>query len=142
MGRECTETVSYAPGPTLTSSAPEIGVIDDDVSVLRALHLFLEVAGFKVETFSSAEEFLVSPCLERARCLVLDVQLGGMSGFELSDCLAATQHQIPLIFITAHDDAQTRERARRAGAVKYLPKPFDEDALIQAIHSALGGPCR
>src|SRR5713226_5815894 len=89
----------------------------DDASVLRALHLFLEVAGFKVETFSSAEEFLVSPCLERARCLVLDVQLGGMSGFELSDCLAATQHQIPLIFITAHDDAQTRERARRAGAV-------------------------
>ena len=139
MGRECTETVSSARGPALTSSAPEIGVIDDDVSVLRALHLFLEVAGFKVETFSSAEEFLVSPCLERARCLVLDVQLSGMSGFELSDFLASTRYRIPLIFITAHDDAQTRERARRAGAVEYLRKPFDEDALIQAIRSALGG---
>jgi FixJ family two-component response regulator len=140
MECESTETLSFARGSALTSSVPEIGVIDDDVSVLRALHLFLEVAGFKVETFSSAEEFLVSPCLERARCLVLDVQLGGMSGFELSDLLATKQHQIPLIFITAHDDAQTRERARRAGAVEYLPKPFDEDALIQAIRTALGGP--
>ncbi len=65
-----------------------------------------------------------------------------MSGFDLSDCLAATRHQIPLIFITAHDDEQTRERARRAGAVEYLPKPFDEDTLIRAIHSALGDSSR
>jgi FixJ family two-component response regulator len=139
MSSEATETVSFAREPTLTLLPLEIGVVDDDPSVLRALRLFLEVAGFKVGTFSSAEEFLVSVCLERARCLVVDVQLGGMSGFDLSDYLAATEHRIPLIFITAHDSEQTRERAKRAGAVAYLLKPFDEDALIRAIHSALGG---
>lgn len=138
MSGEATETVAFAGEPT-TLSPLGIGVVDDDASVLRALRLFLEVAGFEVGTFSSAEEFLVSACLEKARCLVVDVQLGGMSGFDLSDYLAATRHRIPLIFITAHDNEQTRERAKRAGAVGYLPKPFDEDALIRAIHSSLGG---
>ena len=71
-------------------------------------------------------------------CLVLDVHLGGLSGFELQERLSEAPVQIPIIFITAHDDPPTRERARRAGAVEYLRKPFDEHALIGAIDKALG----
>ena len=139
MAGESAKMVHIAPEPTASSSMPEIGVVDDDTSVLRALHLFLKVAGFRVATFTSAEDFLRSEDLERVQCLVLDVQLGGMSGFDLSDYLAASQRRIPLIFVTAHADAQTRERAKRAGAVEYLRKPFDEDVLVRAIRKAVGG---
>jgi FixJ family two-component response regulator len=116
-----------------------IGIVDDDVSLLRALQRLLRAAGFAVETFRSAEEFLPSARRAGLRCLVLDVHLGGMSGFDLQRQLAGLGEPLPVIFITAHDDAETRERARRAGAVAYLPKPFDEKALVEAIHRAIDG---
>jgi FixJ family two-component response regulator len=116
-----------------------IGIVDDDVSLLRALQRLLRAVGFTVETFQSAEEFLASERRAGLRCLVLDVHLGGMSGFDLHQRLASLGEPIPIVFITAHDDSETRERARRAGAVEYLRKPFDEQALVQAIHKAIDG---
>jgi FixJ family two-component response regulator len=113
-----------------------ICVIDDDASLLRALQRLLVAGGFSVETFGSAEDFLVSKHRSTADCLVLDVHLGGLGGFELHDRLVAAGSRIPTVFITAYDDATTRARARRAG--DYLRKPFDDESLIGAIERAIG----
>jgi FixJ family two-component response regulator len=121
----------------LASQAPAVCVVDDDASLLRALQLLLRAAGFKVFAFGSAEEFLLAAQAERPRCLVLDVHLGRLSGFDLHERLTAAGLSIPTIFITAHDDAPTRERARRAGAIGYLRKPFDDNALIASVERAL-----
>jgi FixJ family two-component response regulator len=112
-----------------------IGVVEDDPSFLRALRRLLGAAGFSVAAFASAEEFLASDSARATSCLVLDVHLGGMSGFDLQQTLATAGAPIPTIFITAHDDPVTHERAR--SGVAYLRKPFREDALIGAIHQAL-----
>lgn len=127
----------YAPSPVRRGSAV-VGVVDDDPSLLRALKRLLVAGGFTVKVFSSAEEFLESAHGRNANCLVLDVHLGGLSGFELNDRLIAAGTRIPVVFITAHDDPITRARARQLGAVAYLPKPFDDASLIGAIHLALG----
>ena len=116
--------------------SPLVSVVDDDASLLRALGRLLRAAGFTVEAFTSAEQFLDSQHRVPPRCVVLDVRLSGMTGFELHERLLAAGTPPPVIFITAHDDAATRERARRAGAVQYLRKPFEDDALIEAIHRA------
>lgn len=121
-------------------AAEMIGVVDDDASILRAVQRLLGSLGFTVKTFGSGEDLLASDCLARIHCLVLDVHLGGLSGFELQERLSEAPVQIPIIFITAHDDPPTRDRARRAGAVEYLRKPFDEHALIGAIEKAFGPP--
>ena len=120
--------------------APVVCIVDDDDSVVRALRRLLDVTGFRVETFSSAEEFLRSDHRGRADCLVVDVRLAGLSGLDLQERLATSGARTPVVIITAHDDLPTRERARRAGAVEYLPKPFDDEALIAAIHRAIDGP--
>jgi len=112
-----------------------IGVVEDDPSFLRALRRLLSGAGFSVATFASAEEFLASESAGETACLVLDVHLGGMSGFDLQQQLATAGRLIPTIFITAHDDSVTRERAR--SGVAYLRKPFREEALVAAIRKAL-----
>jgi len=117
---------------------PVIGVVDDDASILRAVGRLLGAAGFTVRTFGSAEELLASEQLEWIDCLVLDIHLNGLSGFELQERLAELHPGIPIVFITAHDDPSTRERARRSGATEYLRKPFDEQSLIGAIEHALG----
>ena len=115
-----------------------IGIVDDDASILRALQRLLGAAGFSVKTFGSGEDLLASNLLDRFDCLVLDVHLTGLSGFEVQDRLTGTQRSIPIIFITAHDDASTRERARRTATSQYLRKPFDEQSLIAAIQTAIG----
>jgi len=115
-----------------------IGIVDDDASVLRALRRLLGGAGFAVKTFESAEEFLSLEHPKTIQCLVLDVHMPGLSGFELQERLTATQIAIPIIFITANDDAPTRERAQQGG-VAYLPKPFDAQSLLAAIRKAIGG---
>ena len=114
-----------------------ISVVEDDPSFRRALRRLLSAAGFSVAAFASAEDFLASDSAGATACLVLDVHLGGMSGFDLQQRLATAGVPIPAIFITAHDDPVTRERAR--SGVAYLQKPFREDALIGAIQQALGG---
>ena len=118
--------------------APLVTVIDDDLPVRRALRRTIQAAGYTVETFASAREFLDASPVGRTSCLVLDIHLDGMSGFELAEQLAADRAAIPIIFITAHDDMPTRDRARLAGVAAYLPKPFDERVLLEAIRKALG----
>jgi FixJ family two-component response regulator len=113
-------------------------VVDDDDSILRALRRLLGATGFRVETFSSAEQFLKSEHRGRADCLVLDVHLSGLSGLDLQERLATSGVSTPVVIITAHDEEPTRERAERAGAIEYLRKPFDDDSLIDAIHKAIG----
>ncbi|MEX2222470.1 MAG: response regulator [Candidatus Rokuibacteriota bacterium] len=118
---------------------PMISIVDDDRSVRRALRRLVGSAGYLVETFASAREFLSStPATTRTACLVLDIYLDGMTGFELQEQLAADRVAIPIIFMTAHDDASTRDRIRRSGAAGYLGKPFDGRALLDAIHRVAG----
>jgi FixJ family two-component response regulator len=120
------------------STMPLISIVDDDLSVRRALRRLVRSAGYSVETFASAREFLDSLPSGRTACLVLDIHLEGMSGFELQEQMAADAAPIPVIFITAQDDAATRERARQTSACAYLRKPFDEQVLLAAIGRAIG----
>lgn len=116
-----------------------VSIVEDDFSVRRALHRLVEAAGYPVETFASAREFLDSSPQGRTACLVLDIHLDGLSGFDLQERLATDRPpRIPIIFITAHDDTATRERVGRSGAVAYLPKPCDEKDLLDAIQKAVG----
>jgi FixJ family two-component response regulator len=111
-----------------------VAVIEDDSSFRRALSRSLSLRGFRTDAFASAEEFLRRRGADHADCIVLDIHLGGMSGFELQAELAARATAPPIIFITAFDDPATRERAEEAGAAAYLQKPFDEQALVDAIN--------
>ena len=112
--------------------APVIAIVDDDPSVRRSLHRLVQAAGYPVETFASAREFLEWLPRGRAACLVLDVHMNELSGFDLQKRLA-----VPIIFITAHDDATTRERIEKSGAIGHLQKPFDEQAVLDAIRRAV-----
>jgi len=116
-----------------------ISIVDDDYSVRRALGRLVQLAGFSAETFGSAEEFLRSAALGLTACLVLDIHLSGrMGGFELQERLTTDQIAIPIIFITAHDNVGTRERAERSGAAAYLLKPFEGQVLLDALEATVG----
>jgi FixJ family two-component response regulator len=115
-----------------------ISIVDDDLSVRRALRRLVHSAGYPVETFASAQEFLGSPREAVIGCVVLDIHMDGMSGFELQERLVSDHRAVPIIFITAHDDARTRERIRTSGAAGYLSKPFDPQALLDAIRRVAG----
>jgi FixJ family two-component response regulator len=115
-----------------------IVVVDDDASVRRALRRLLRSAGRDVEAFATAEEFLQSTDEETPGCLVLDVHLPGLSGLELQERLTSDGRGIPIIFITAYGDDGMRERALRAGAIAFLQKPFEEQALLDAVTRAVG----
>jgi FixJ family two-component response regulator len=116
---------------------PVISVVDDDESVRQSLGGLMRSVGFRVKVFSSAEEFLNSGNPRDTGCLILDVRMPGMDGFELQRRLEANQYEIPVIFITAHGDEEMRRRALLAGAVDYLLKPFTEEALLNAVQAAL-----
>src|SRR5262245_59947629 len=114
-----------------------IAVVDDDASMRGALRNLLRSVGLRAEAFASAEEFLQAGQLQDTACAIVDVRMPRMSGLELQQHLAMTNCSIPLIFITAHGDEETRARALRAGAVDFLYKPFREEVLLSAIQSAL-----
>jgi FixJ family two-component response regulator len=118
-------------------SVPVISVVDDDESVRQSLGGLMRSVGFGVKVFSSAEEFLNSDDPRKTNCLILDVRMPGMDGFELQRRLEAGQYEIPVIFVTAHGDEDLRQRALIAGAVDYLLKPFSEEALLNAVQAAL-----
>jgi FixJ family two-component response regulator len=110
---------------------PVIAIVDDDESVRRSLHRLVHSAGYAVETFASAAELLAWLPRGRAACVLLDVHMEEMNGFELQQRLT-----IPVVFMTAHDDATTRARIARSGAVGHLWKPFDEAAVLDVIRRA------
>ena len=112
-------------------------VVDDDMSMNQAIKRLLLAGGFTVETFQSAEALLESDAAENAGCLVLDMRLPGMSGFELQERLKQDGAERPVIFITAHDVPSSQEQARKAQAVAYLPKPFPGLNLMSAVADAL-----
>jgi FixJ family two-component response regulator len=115
-----------------------ISVVDDDESVRESLEGLLKSVGFRVEAFALAGDFLNSKALHNTDCLILDVRMPGMSGPELQRKLIASQHSIPIIFITAHGDEAVRARVLADGAVDCLLKPFSEDGLLNAVDVALG----
>lgn len=119
------------------SNSPLISVVEDDDSVRESLRRLIRSAGFAVQAFSSAEQFLNSEQFRNCRCLVLDVKLPGIDGLELQRQLVANRNETAVIFITAHGDEAARVRALRNGALAYLFKPFSEEALIDAIHMSL-----
>ena len=114
-----------------------ISVVDDDESVRRSTRLLVESFGYRAAVFESAEGFLRFGQLRDTSCLVLDVQMPGMDGLQLQTQLAAEGCGIPVIFITAHDDQESRRRALRSGAVAFLGKPFTDQQLLQAISFSL-----
>jgi len=120
-------------------SEPEsiIFVVDDDPSVRCAIERLIGTVGLQVQLFGSAREFIASKLPNVASCLVLDVRLPGISGLALQRQLVEANVQIPIIFITAHSDVPMTVRAMKAGAVEFLPKPFHDQDLLDAIHLAL-----
>jgi FixJ family two-component response regulator len=114
-----------------------ISVVDDDESIRRTTKLLIESFGFRAAAFESADGFLRSDQLHDTSCLIVDVRMPGMDGFQLQSHLAATGCGIPIIFITAYDDRESRGRAMQAGAVAFLGKPFSDERLLQTIRSTL-----
>jgi FixJ family two-component response regulator len=114
-----------------------IAIVDDDDSMRGALQGLLKAAGFPSRAFESAEEFLGSGHQRETACLITDIRMPGMSGLELQARLNAEHCRIPTIFITAHGDEEMRFRALRAGAVEFLPKPFDDEVLVESVRAAL-----
>jgi len=112
-------------------------VVEDDEGMRLAVERLLLAGGYAVSTFGSAEALLGSDARRTAACLVLDVRLPGLSGVELSLRLAAEGLSVPVIFMTAHDDPRTRERAEASGPVAYLQKPFQGRLLLDAVARAL-----
>ena len=116
---------------------PLITVVDDDESVRESLPDLLNEFGFEAQTFSSAEEFLVSDAVDETKCLVLDVAMPGMSGPDLQQELKLREQSIPIVFITAQRDEGVRPRLIAQGAVDCLFKPFEAADLLQALNNAL-----
>jgi FixJ family two-component response regulator len=119
------------------SDTPLIAVVDDDAAVREAVRSLLRSAGFRAAAFASALDFLQSGRLPDMACLIVDVRMPRMSGLALQQQLTKAQCPIPIIFITAHGDAETRTRALRAGAVAFFDKPFSDEALLRAVQAAL-----
>ena len=122
----------------MSISKPFVAVIDDDESVSRAIKRLLRSTGLASETFKTGDDFITmveSIPSYRPACIVLDVQMPGLNGLEVQSRLAGSN--IPVIFITAHDEAGVREQAIAAGATAYLRKPFDDEVFIKAIRMAI-----
>lgn len=115
-----------------------VSVVDDDEFVREALPDLLGSFGLEARSFASAEEFLASESLGRTGCLVLDVNMPGMTGPELQLELARREHDIPIVFITANSDDNLRPKVLRRGAMAYLTKPFSETAILEVVNAALG----
>jgi FixJ family two-component response regulator len=121
----------------MTASTPVVFVVDDDASVRKSLTRVVTSAGYAVEAFASAREFLarepfVGPC-----CVVLDVRMPGLTGLDLQEALAGAGHRMPIVFITGHGDISMSVKAMKGGAVDFLTKPFDVENLLDAIQRAV-----
>jgi FixJ family two-component response regulator len=121
----------------MTEAEPIVFIVDDDLSVRRSTERLIRAAGLKVQTFTSAREFLNNPRPQGPACLVLDVRMPGLSGIDLQRELVQSGIKIPIVFITAHGDIPMTVRAMKAGAVEFLTKPFRSRALLDAVRAAL-----
>ncbi len=122
---------------TTTTTATPVYVVDDDASVRDAVGRLVRSAGWKVETFASAQEFLASSWADVPSCLVLDVRLPGLSGLDLQQQLAKSGAQTSIVFLTGYGDIPTSVRAMKAGALEFLTKPYADEDLIAAIEQGL-----
>jgi FixJ family two-component response regulator len=123
----------------MTKEQTTIYVIDDDESVRKAFKRLLRSVNFEAETFASAEEFLKSQKPNKNSCIIIDIRMPGLTGFDLQRQLMAQGSRTPIIVISASDDAQIREQARELGAVAFFRKPIDDQALLDAITWAISG---
>ena len=121
----------------MSDAEPTIFVIDDDPSVRQSLESLIKSVDWRVRTYGSAQEFLGSGQLDAPGCIVLDIRLPGLSGLDLQQALAQTKSCLPIIFITGHGDIPMSVQAMKAGAVEFLPKPFREQVLLDALILAL-----
>jgi len=115
------------------TDGPLIAIVDDDELFRRSIERLVRSAGFTVEAFGSAEDFLERGDLDRTACAILDMKLPGMNGLDLQQRLITTATPIPIVFVSAHDEAMVQESALRAGAVAFLRKPFDNSTLLDAL---------
>jgi FixJ family two-component response regulator len=118
-------------------AAPLVFIVDDDASVRRGLARLVRTAGFDVETFASAGEFLACPRYARVSCLVLDVRMPGLTGLDLQETLAAAGQRVPIVFITGYPDARSQVKAMNGGAIDFLRKPVSDRDLLDAIERAV-----
>jgi FixJ family two-component response regulator len=116
---------------------PIVFIVDDDVSVRESLELLVATAGWRPETFASAQDFLVRPRVSVPNCLVLDVTLPGLDGLELQNRIAADRNDMPIIFISGYGDVPMTVKAMKAGAMEFLTKPFNAEVLLGAIRDAI-----
>src|ERR1700692_1738194 len=114
-----------------------VAIVDDDDLIRSALQGMLKSVGLPSQAFASAEEFLQSGKQHQTACLIADIRMPGMSGLELQAHLNSEHCRIPTIFITAHGDTKMRMQAMRAGAVEFLAKPFDDEALLESVRAAM-----
>jgi FixJ family two-component response regulator len=121
----------------MASPKPIVYVVDDDPAVRRMIVHLLTMAGYRVETFAAADEFLEADYVSPVGCLVLDIQLPGLNGLELQQILIDRGKLLPIVFITGYGDIPTSVEAMKAGAVDFLPKPFTEEALLSAVLAAV-----
>jgi len=117
---------------------PLVSIVDDDWSLVEATVSLIQSLGYVAEGFRSAEDFLESRQLLKTDCLILDIRMPSMGGFELQRRLAASNYQIPIIFVTSYDSEDARIQAAQAGAMGFLYKPFSQESLFLALRSALG----
>jgi FixJ family two-component response regulator len=121
----------------MSHAMPTVFVVDDDVSVRESLESLIRCGGWEPKTFSSADEFLAHPRAVNANCLLLDLTLPGVNGLELQERIAADRSDMPIIFISGYGDVPKTVRAMKAGAVEFLTKPLNDDALLNAIRDAI-----
>jgi FixJ family two-component response regulator len=128
---------TYSKTSRVSTVAPIVFVVDDDISVRESLELLIESEGWQPETFVSAQEFLARPRTLVPSCLVLDVSLPDINGLDLQKRVAVERPDMPIIFITGCGDVHMSVQAMKAGAIEFLTKPFGEEALLSAIRQAL-----
>jgi len=114
-----------------------IAIIDDDPSVRKGLERLIRSVGWKTETFGSAQEFLASARTQASTCIVLDLQLPGLSGLELQKQMSEAGVETPIVFLTGHGNIPASVKAMKAGAIEFLTKPVEEQDLLNAIHEAV-----
>jgi FixJ family two-component response regulator len=127
----------YFPSMASQGKPKLVAIVDDDDLIRSALQGLLKAVGLPARAFASAEDFLSSGQQHQTACLIADIRMPGISGLDLQAKLNAEHCRIPTIFITAHGDEKMRMQALRAGAVEFMAKPFDDEALLESVRAAL-----